>query len=54
MIQDIENIEAYETITKVNITQWRKIYEVIDEYYIKYSNISPDDFIRECLLVILN
>ena len=48
MSQDIENIDTYETITKVNITQWRPIYEVIDEAYIKESNISPDDFIREC------
>ena len=24
------------------------IYEVIDEAYIKESNIFPDDFIREC------
>ena len=48
MSQDIENIDTYETRTKVNITQWRPIYEVIDEAYIKESNILPDDFIREC------
>ena len=48
MSQDIETINTYETITKVNITQWRPIYEVIDEAYIKEYNISPDDFIREC------
>ena len=48
MSQDIENIDTYETRTKVNITQWRPIYEVIYEAYIKESNISPDDFIREC------
>ena len=29
MGQDIENIDTYETRTKVNITQWRPIYEVI-------------------------
>ena len=46
--KDIETIETYETRTKVNITQWRPIYEVIDEAYIKESNILPDDFIREC------
>ena len=45
--QDIENIDTFETRTKVNITQWRPIYEVIDEAYIKESNIFPDDFIRE-------
>ena len=48
MIQDIENIDTYETRTKVNITQWRPIYEVIDEAYTKESNIFHDDFIREC------
>ena len=48
MSQDIENIDTYETRTKVNITQWRPIYEVIDEAYIKEPNILPYDFIREC------
>ena len=48
MGQDIEIIHTYETRTKVNITQWRPIYEVIDEAYTKQSNIFPDDFIREC------
>ena len=48
MSKDIENIDTYETRTKVNITKWRPIYEVIDEAYIKESNILPDDFIREC------
>ena len=48
MHQDIENIDTYETRTKVNITQWIPIYEVIDEAYIKQSNIFPDDFISEC------
>ena len=46
MGQDIENIDTYETRKKVNITQWRPIYEVIDEAYIKESNNFPDDFIR--------
>ena len=48
MSQDIKNIDNYETRKKVNITQWRPIYEVIDKAYIKESNILPDDFIREC------
>ena len=48
MSQDINNIDTYETRTKVNITRWIPIYEVIDEAYIKESNISPEDFIREC------
>ena len=46
--QDISNIETYETRIKVNTTKWRLIYEVIDEAYIKYSKIFPEDFIREC------
>ena len=48
MSQDIETIDTYETRTKVNITRWIPIYEVIDEAYIKESNIFPDGFIREC------
>ena len=35
MIQYINNIDTYETRTKVNTTQWRPICEVIDESYIK-------------------
>ena len=46
--QDINKIDTYENRTKVNTTKWRPIYEVIDEAYIKESNIFPDDFIREC------
>ena len=48
MSQDIETIDTYETRTKVIITQWRPIYEVIDEAYIKESNNFSGDFIREC------
>ena len=39
MSQDINNIDTYETRTKVNTTKWRPIYEVIDEAYIEESNI---------------
>ena len=42
MIQDIETIDKYENRIIVNITQLRPIYEVIDESYIKDSNIFPD------------
>ena len=49
MSQDINNIDTYETITKVNTKKWRPIYEVIDESYIKYSKISSEDFIKECM-----
>ena len=48
MIQDIETIEKYENRTVVQRTKWRPIYEVIDEDYIKNSNIFPDDFIIKC------
>ena len=46
--KDIENIDTYGTITKVNTTKQRPIYEFIDEYYIKDFKIPPDDFIKEC------
>ena len=46
-IKDIENIDTYETRTKVNTTKCRPIYEVIDEDYIGDSKIFPDDFIKE-------
>ena len=48
MSKDIENIDIYETRTKVNTTKWRPIYEVIYEAYMKESKIFPDDFIRKC------
>ena len=48
MIQDIKNIDTYETRTKVNTKKWRPIYEVIDEAYIKESRIFLDYFIRDC------
>ena len=50
MNQDIETIDKYYNRRIVNITQWRPIYEVIDEDYIKDSNIFPDYFIKECKL----
>ena len=31
MSKDIENIDTYETRTKVNTTKWRPIYEVLDK-----------------------
>ena len=43
MSQDIETIDKYDNRIIVNITQWRPIYEVIDEAYIKDSNIFPND-----------
>ena len=49
MNQDIKTIDKYENRRMVNKRQWRPIYEVIDEDYIKDYNIFPDDFIRECL-----
>ena len=48
MIQDINNIETYETRKKVNAKKWRPIYEVIYDAYIKESKSFPDDFIRDC------
>ena len=48
MSQYIKNIDTCETITKANTTKWRPIYEVIYEAYIRDSNISPENYIREC------
>ena len=44
MSQDINNIDTYETRKKVNTIEWRPSYEVIDEAYIEYSKIFPEDF----------
>ena len=48
MRKDIDNIDTYETRTKVNTTKQGPIYEVIDEAYFKGSKIFPYDFIKEC------
>ena len=40
MRKDIENIDNFETRTKVNTTKWRPICEVIYEAYIKDFKIS--------------
>ena len=40
MRKDINNIDTYETRTKVNTTKWRPIYEVIYEADIKGSIFS--------------
>ena len=49
MSKDIDNIDTYETRTKVNTKKWRQIYGVIDESYIKGSELFSDDFIKECM-----
>ena len=43
---DIENINTFEKINKVNTTKWRKIYKVIEPYFCEESDIFPDDFIK--------
>ena len=48
MSQNINNIDTFETRTKVNTTKWRPIYEVIDESYIRDYKVFPEDFIRDC------
>ena len=45
---DINNIDTYETRTKIDTKKWSPIYEVIDESYIEESKNFPDDFIRDC------
>ena len=36
---DIENINTFEKRNKVYTTQWRTIYEFIEEHYFKESDI---------------
>ena len=52
MNKDIETIDKNQNSKQiVQKNKWRPIYEVIDEDYIKKSNIFPDDFItkfKEC------
>ena len=48
MIKDIDNIDNYETRTKVNTTKWTPIYELVDEAYIKGSKNFSDYFIKKC------
>ena len=45
---DIENINTFENRNKVYISQWRTIYEVIEEDQFNKSDIFPDDFIKKC------
>ena len=49
MSKDINNIDTYETRTKVNTAKWRPIYELIDEAYIKGSKMFSGEFINECM-----
>ena len=51
MSKDIENIDTYETRTKVNTTKWRPIYEVIDEAYIKDSKISLMNLLKNVKII---
>ena len=48
MSRDFENIDTFETRTKVNTTKWRPIYEVIDKDYFIGSKIFSDNFIKKC------
>ena len=51
MNEDIETIDKNDNSKQiVQKTKWRTIYEVIDEDYIKNSNIFPDAFIVKCQL----
>ena len=45
---DTENINTIEEINKVYTTQWRAIYEVIEEAYFEEPDIFLDDFIKKC------
>ena len=45
---DIDKIDTYEIINKVNTIKWRPIYEVIEEAYFKESENFPHDLIQQC------
>ena len=45
---DIDKINTYELINKVNTIKWRPIYEVIGEAYFIGSKLFSDDFMQKC------
>ena len=51
MSKDIENIDTYETRTKVNTKKCRPIYEFIDEAYIKYSKLFPGGLLKNVKII---
>ena len=51
MSKYINNIDTYETRTKVNTTKWRPIYEVIDESYINDSKISQMTLLKNLWII---
>ena len=44
----IDNINSFENRNKVNTIEWRPIYEVLEKGQFKYSEICPDDFMKQC------
>ena len=51
MSKDINNIDTYETRTKVNTKKWSPIHELIEEAYIKDSKIFSDGFIKNVWII---
>ena len=49
MIKYNNNIDTYETRTKVNKNKQRPIYEVINKAYMKDSRKFSGSFIKECM-----
>ena len=45
---DIDKINTFEKINKINTNKWRPIYKVIEEAYFKESEKFPDDFMKQC------
>ena len=45
---DIEKINTFENGNKVNTTQWRTTYKVIEQDYFTKSDIFPNDIIKKC------
>ena len=48
---DMENIDTFETRTKLNTIRWRPIYEVIDEDYFMGSKIFSDGLLKNVRII---
>ena len=51
MNKDIENIDTYETRTKVNTTKWMPINEVIYKAYLIGSKIFSGDLLKNVRII---
>ena len=45
---DIKNVNTFDERKNTTKTQWKAIYEVIEEYYFIKSNIFPKEILNKC------